>query len=62
MRIIFQVFRGFSKKSYPEKAEFEAYKCYWCPRTDSPEHKAYDKRTPGLFKVEWEGQGIIGLC
>ena len=21
-----------------------------------------DKRTPGLFKAEWEGQGIIGLC
>ena len=19
-------------------------------------------RTPGLFKVEWEGQGIVGLC
>ena len=22
----------------------------------------YDKRTPGLFKVEWEGDGIISLC
>ncbi|CAH3118846.1 unnamed protein product [Porites lobata] len=44
------------------KAEFEADKCNWFPRTDTPEHKAYDKRTPGLFKVEWEGQGIIGLC
>ena len=32
------------------------------PRTDTPEHKAYDKRTPGLFKVEWEGKSIIGLC
>ncbi|CAH3193475.1 unnamed protein product, partial [Porites evermanni] len=42
--------------------EFEADKCNWFPRTDTPEHKAYDKRTPGLFKVEWEGQGIIGLC
>ena len=21
-----------------------------------------DKRTPGLFKVEWEGDGIISLC
>ena len=39
------------------KAEFEADKCNWFPRTDTPEHKAYDKRTPGLFKVEWEGQG-----
>ena len=44
------------------KAEFEADKCNWFPRTDTPEHKAYDKRTPGLFKVEWEGQGIVGLC
>ena len=24
--------------------------------------KAYDKRTPGLFKVEWCGDGFIGLC
>ena len=22
----------------------------------------YDKRTPGLFKVEWEGLGIVSLC
>ena len=44
------------------KAEFQADKCYWFPRTDTPKHKAYDKRTPGLFKVEWAGQGIIGLC
>ena len=24
--------------------------------------KAFDKRTPGLFKVEWCGDGFIGLC
>ena len=24
--------------------------------------KAYDKRTPGLFKVEWSGDGFVGLC
>ena len=24
--------------------------------------KAFDKRTPGLFKVEWCGKGFIGLC
>ena len=24
--------------------------------------KAFDKRTPGLFKVEWHGEGFIGLC
>ena len=44
------------------KAAFEQDKCNWFPRTDTAEHKAYDKRTPGLFKVEWEGEGIIGLC
>ena len=44
------------------RAEFEADKRNWFPRTDTPEHKAYDKRTPGPFKVEWKGQGIIGLC
>ena len=47
----------------PELREkFEQDKCNWFPRTDTREHKAYDKRTPGLFKVEWEGQGIVGLC
>ena len=25
-------------------------------------HKAFDKRTPGLFKIEWCGDGFIGLC
>ena len=24
--------------------------------------KAFDKRTPALFKVEWRGDGFIGLC
>ena len=24
--------------------------------------KAYDKRTAGLFKVEWHGSGFVGLC
>ena len=25
-------------------------------------HKAFDKRTPWLFKVEWCGDGFVGLC
>ena len=25
-------------------------------------HKAYDKRTPGLFKVEWTVDAFVGLC
>ena len=29
--------------------------------TDTPEHKACDKRTPVIFKEEWSGAGIIGL-
>ena len=24
--------------------------------------KMYDKRAPGLFKVEWHGDGFVGLC
>ena len=24
--------------------------------------KAYDKRSPGLFKVDWSGDGFVGLC
>ena len=34
----------------------------WFPRDDTPEHAAYDKRTPGLFKEEYSGDGIIALC
>ena len=44
------------------RAEFEADKHNWFPRTDTPAHRAYDKRKPGLFKTEFEGEGIIGLC
>ena len=44
------------------KDEFNDEKCNWFPRTDTVEHAKYDKRTPGLFKVEWEGNGIISLC
>ena len=43
------------------REEFEADKANWFPRTDSTEHKAYDKRTPSLFKEEWSGAGIIGF-
>ena len=43
------------------KEEFEKDKANWFPRTDTAEHSAHDKRTPGLFKEEWAGDGIIGL-
>lgn len=44
------------------KEELNRDKSNWFPRTDTPEHKAYDKRTPGLLKVEWEGYGIKEIC
>jgi hypothetical protein len=34
----------------------------WHPHPCCREAKAHDKRTPGLFKVEWEGEGIVALC
>ena len=43
------------------REEFETVKSSWFPRTDTKEHAAYDKRTPGLFKVEWRGDGFVGL-
>ena len=24
--------------------------------------RAHDKRTPGLLKVDWSGEGFVGLC
>lgn len=38
---------------------FDNDKCNWFPRIDTVEHAKYDKRTPGLLKVEWEGDGIF---
>ena len=34
----------------------------WFPREDTPEHAAYDKWAPGLFKEEYRGDGIVALC
>ena len=44
------------------KEEFEKDKYKWFPRTDTEEHKKMDKRTPGLFKIEYEGDGMVALC
>ena len=53
----------FEKLIKPElKNEFELDKNNWFPRTDSTENKAYDKRKPGLFKLEWEGDGMAAIC
>ena len=43
------------------REEFQMVQNDWLPREDSPQHAAFDKRTPGLFKVEWSGQGFVGL-
>jgi len=42
--------------------EFELDKIYWFPRTDTTENKIYDKRKRGLFKIEYEGDGMVALC
>ncbi len=44
------------------RAQYHQDKSKWFPRNDTPENAAYDKRTPGLFKVEWEGDGVVALC
>ncbi len=44
------------------KDQYHREKHMWFPRQNTPEQYSYDKRTPGLFKVEWEGEGIIALC
>jgi hypothetical protein len=43
------------------REEFEKDKNNWFPRTDTNEHKAHDKRKPGLFKLEWSGNGMVAL-
>jgi len=39
-----------------KRAEYESVKDQWFPRD------AFEKRTPGLFKVEREGDAFVGLC
>ena len=46
----------------PEMKEaYEKEKHLWLPRTDTKEHLKYDTRTPGLFKVEFSGDGMVAL-
>ena len=37
-------------------------KVHWFPCTCCSEHAKFDKRTVGLFKFEWQGDCLIGLC
>ena len=34
----------------------------WQPKECCEMKKKYDRRTPGLFKIEWEGRGMVALC
>jgi hypothetical protein len=34
----------------------------WLPRECCSKHAKFDKRVPGLFKTEYEGDEMIGLC
>lgn len=46
----------------PELREhFNEHKYDWFPRDDTEEHANYDRRTPGLFKEEWRGNGMVSL-
>ena len=44
------------------KDDFKENKHLWLGRDDTKENELYDKRTPGLFKLEYEGDGIIALA
>ena len=35
---------------------------HWFPHTCCSKHAKYDKRTPGLFKLEYQGGEMIGVC
>lgn len=37
-------------------------KFHWFPRQGCEKHRRFDKRTPGLFKLEFEGDEMISLC
>ena len=51
-------------KAIRGRCDGEAYDAtdYFLPRVCCDEHKAFDSRTPGLFKVEAEGVAMISLC
>ena len=50
-------------KGFCKDSEIEADAGYhWFPRTCCSRHAKYDKRTPGLFKLEYQGDEMIGLC
>ena len=53
----------FEKLIKPElRDKFMKDRNNWFLRNDTKENFAFDKRTPGLFKPEFEGTGIVALC
>ena len=44
------------------REEYEKDKYNWFPDETTSELKAFNRRTPGLFKVEFEGKSIYALC
>src|SRR5271165_5108450 len=54
---------SFEKLIKPKlQKEFELDRYNWFPRTDTPENEAYDRRKPGIFKEEYNGDGMVALC
>ena len=45
----------------PFKTKVRGEKHLWFSRSDTPEHAAFDERTPGQFKEEYSGDGIVAL-
>jgi hypothetical protein len=53
---------SFDKLVKPElMVEYQAKKQTWFGRKDTVENEMFDRRTPGLFKMEYSGTGIIAL-
>ena len=58
------------KKDMIEEYNKQIYNCSdtsdttnnWFPRECCEKHIAYDKRTPGLFKIEFTGKQMTSLC
>ena len=44
------------------RKEYNEDKYNWFPNEETDKLKAYNKRTPGLFKVEFEVNAIYALC
>ena len=64
----YSAYKGLSAECLEEVIKPELTQRYqserhnWFPRSDTPEHAAYDRRTPGLFKEEYRGDAIVALC